>query len=166
MLHRRTPAERNPRSMTRAPTGAAPGRWALIVFMLPLATGLAGCQDGPLPTAPAVAPTAPAVEVAAAKQSDATTKAKDGPVTAAVALEDGLTRVLPALEAGGPIAGLDTGLRQLLAQLEGDGGGDAALKPALTGLQKALDTYQAQAGEEFQPDISVLQLALDAVVHG
>jgi hypothetical protein len=120
------------------------------------------------PTAPDVdvAATEPAGEVADVPQAPMSAKGQTGPVTAAVAIEDAIARVLPALEASGSTQGLETALRQVLAQLEKGRGGSGDLESALTAVQNAVDSYQARAGEEFQPDISAVQLAVDVVTAG
>ena len=168
MPHTQPPGERNPRFVVRAPTRTAQGSWALMMLMLALAAVLASCQDGQSPTESALdeqPPTAVAVEGADVPQSLAAGTVLTGPVAAAVAIEDASERVLPALEAGGPIAALDAGLRQLRAQLE-DGGDGGGLRRALIEVQKAIDRYKEGADEEFEADLGVVQLALDAVAQG
>lgn len=178
MPHTQNPGDCSPRFVVRAPTGAAQGSPALMILMLSLAAVLAGCHEGQSPTAPAMdqrpptglAPdeqplTAVAVEGVDVPQSLAAGTVLTGPLAAAVAIEDAIERVLPTLGAGGPIAALDAGLRQLRAQLE-DGGDSGGLQRALTEVQKAIDRYQKGADEEFEADLGVVQLALDAVAHG
>ena len=120
------------------------------------------------PTAPAVdgAPAEPGVEVADVPQAPMSARGRTGPLTPAVAIEDAIARVLPALEASGPTQGLETALHQVLAQLEKSRDGSGDLESALTAVQNAVDSYQARAGEEFQPDISAVQLAVDVVAAG
>jgi hypothetical protein len=152
----------------------------LIIRLMAPALALAitlGCSDLPTaaappievtPTAPAVeeTPTASAVEVADVEQALAVTRAPGGAVTAAVALEDALARALPALEDGGETQGLEEWLRQLHAQLEKGRGDSRGLYRALEEVQNAIDRYLVGAGEEFQPDVSVVQLAVDVVAAG
>jgi len=169
MLHTHAPRERDPRFGARAPTGTARCSRALMMVMLPLAALLAGCLDERSPTAPAQdeeSLTVSAVGVADVTADVTAGDVQTGPVTAAIALEDALARVLPALEAGGPTAVLDAGLRQLRTQLEEGGAGSDGLALALSQVEKAVEKYQAAAAEEFRPDISVVKLALDAVAHG
>lgn len=120
------------------------------------------------PTAPDVdgAATEPDVEVADVPQAPMSARGRTGPVTPAVAIEDAIARVLPALESSGATQGLETALHQVHAQLEKGRGGSDGLESALTAVQNAVDSYQARAGEEFQPDISAVQLAVDVVAAG
>lgn len=121
-----------------------------------------------------VAPAEPDVDVAATEsaevadvpQAPMSARGRTGPVTPAVAIEDAIARVLPALEAGGATQGLETALDQIHAQLEKSRGGSDDLESALAAVQNAVDSYQARAGEEFQPDISAVQLAVDVVAAG
>jgi hypothetical protein len=82
---------------------------------------------------------------------------------AVVALEDALARALPALEETGATQGLGEGLRQLLAQLQKGAGVSGDLDRALSEVLNAIERYQARAADEFQPDIGVVLLAVDAV---
>ena len=157
--------ERHSRARAPAVTGTARSTRVILVVLLPMVGALASCQDARSPTAPVpdAQPTAAAVAVMDLQQGFASGQGQTGPVSAAVAIEDALERVLPAVEAGGSTEALDAGLRKLLSQLEG--AGSAGLVRALTEVRKAVDKYQARAGEEYQADIGVVQLALDAVAN-
>ena len=137
----------------------------IMASTLPLTLTLA-CSEPPTAVAPAVEIAPAAVEVADAPLTFAAAEARAaGPATAADAIEDALARVLPALEEGGATEGLEAGLRELQARLDQRGKGSRGLEQALTEVQKAVDRYQAQAGEAYQPDVSALQLALDAAAQ-
>lgn len=125
------------------PAGAIAALLALFSIAL-----LGGCTDAATVAGPADTPPAEA----------RSTKLKGGPTAASVAIEDAITRLLPALPASSSTAALEAGLVQIQAQL--NGGGGAGLGRALSEVLKALDKYQQAAGDEFQPDIDAIQLAL------
>jgi hypothetical protein len=134
--------------------------------MMPALAVVLGCTDVPTAPAPAVDvnATAHAIDVGHVEHSLAAHSApRTGSVMAVVALEDALARALPALEETGATQGLGEGLRQLLAQLQKGAGGSGDLDRALSEVLNAIERYQARAADEFQPDIGVVLLAVDAV---
>lgn len=132
-----------------------------------LALGITlGCSDPPTAAIPTVESAAEAAVAAGAfgvERGLAVARAQNGSASAAAALEDALARALPALEETGATQGLGEGLRQLLDQYQKGASDSGEFDRALSEIQDAINRYQARAGDEFQPDLGVVQLAVDVI---
>lgn len=129
---------------------AVPPHMAAGLLVFTVMAGGAACHNEA-----ALLPSEPPPRVAVAK-------GKGSPVTAAGAIEDALTRVLPSLEGGGPVTAIQAGLSQILSGLQSDGD-KTGLRRALREVQDAVANYQSQAEDQFQPDVGALVLALMTV---
>jgi hypothetical protein len=123
------------------------------IAVLPLATLLAACADGPHPTAP----DPNALEVAAV-----TSMSSAAPLPSAlIPVEDALGRVMQGLPDGRSKDEFHAALQALAAALETNNG--CAIRTTRREAEHALRALGRHAPAEVEPDLEIAKLALESV---